>query len=262
VPNGLPLPELYQRTPLTLGHRGASAEAPENTLAAFGQALAQGADGFELDVTLTADGVPVVIHDDTLDRTTNGRGPVGRQTLAEIKALDAGYPERFGPKFLNERVPSLAEVLAAFGQQALINIELKHDRSPGRVLAARVVALVHDYGLSRRVILSSFQFSNLRRVRALDATLPIGLLYVSALGGARLVRWLTAGLRPEAHHPGHYTLRTDAVEWFHGHGLRVNAWTVNDEPELRRLMAAGVDGLITDHPGRAVSIRAELAASR
>jgi glycerophosphoryl diester phosphodiesterase len=259
---GLPLADLYTRTPLIFGHRGASADAPENTLAAFGQALAQGADGFELDVTLSADGVPVVIHDDTLDRTTNGRGPVGGQTVAALKRLEAGYPERFGQQFAGERVPTLDEVLAAFGDQALINIELKHDRSPGRRLAAEVAALVHAHRLSKRVILSSFQFSNLRRVRALDPGLPIGLLYVSALGGARLVRWLAAGLRPEAHHPGCYTLRPVALSWFHENGLRVNTWTVNDDDDLRRLAAAGADGLITDHPGRAVRIRDALAADR
>jgi glycerophosphoryl diester phosphodiesterase len=258
---GLPLPELYTRTPLIFGHRGASADAPENTMAAFGQALAQGADGFELDVTLSADGVPVVIHDDTLDRTTNGRGPVGGQTAAALKTLDAGYPERFGDGFAGERVPTLEEVLGTFGGQALINIELKHDRSPGRRLAAEVVALVHAHRLSKRVILSSFQFSNLRRVRGLDPALPIGLLYVSALGGARLVRWLTAGLRPEAHHPGCYTLQPETLRWFHKQGLRVNTWTVNDERDLRRLAKAGADGLITDHPGQAVRIREALATT-
>jgi len=254
----LPLAPFYARKPLIFGHRGASADAPENTLAAFGQALTQGADGFELDVTLSADGVPVVIHDDTLDRTTDGRGPVGGQTLAALKRLEAGYADRFGKQFAGERVPTLDEVLGAFGGQALINIELKHDRSPGRRLAAEVVERVHTHRLSQRVILSSFQFSNLRRVRALDPGLPIGLLYVSALGGARLVRWLAAGLRPEAHHPGCYTLRPEAIGWFHQQGLRVNTWTVNDEADLRRLAAAGADGLITDHPGRAVKVREAL----
>jgi glycerophosphoryl diester phosphodiesterase len=257
---GLPLPELYSRTPLILGHRGASADAPENTLAAFGQALVQGADGFELDVTLSADGVPVVIHDDTLDRTTNGRGPVGAQTVAALKKLEAGFPDRFSARFAGERVPTLDEVLGSFGRQALINLELKHDRSPGRRLAAEVVALVHAHRLSSRVILSSFQFSNLRRVRALDPGLPIGPLYASALGGARLVRWLAAGLRPEAHHPGCYTLRPEAVDWYHQNGLRVNTWTVNEEADLRRLAEAGVDGIITDYPGRAVRLREAMVA--
>ncbi len=254
----LPLAYLYPRLPLILAHRGASDDAPENTLRAFGLALEQGADGLELDVTLSADGVPVVIHDDTLDRTTSGHGPVRGQTLAQLKALDAGYPAQFGAKFAGERLPTLAEVFAAYGQQTCINVELKQDRTPGRALAERVVALIHEHRLARRVIVSSFQFSNLRRVRALDPHLPIGLLYTVASGGARLARCLGERLHPEAHHPGCYTLGPEQVAWMHGLGLRVNTWTVNEEAELRRWALAGVDGLITNRPALAVAVRAAL----
>src|SRR5436853_1370309 len=126
---------LYPHVPLVLGHRGASGYAPENTLSAFNLAMDQGADGVELDVTLSADGVPVVIHDDTLDRTTSGHGPVGALTLAQLKRLDAGYAAQFGKQFAGERLPTLAEVFAAYGQRTFINVELKHDHSPGRLLA-------------------------------------------------------------------------------------------------------------------------------
>jgi len=254
----LPLPHLYPRLPLILGHRGASDDAPENTLRAFGLALEQGADGLELDVTLSADGVPVVIHDDTLDRTTSGHGPVGGQTLAQLKTLDAGYPAQFGKQFAGERLPTLAEVFAAYGRQTCINVELKQDRTPGRALAERVVALIHAHHMSRRVIISSFQFSNLRRVRALDPALPIGLLYVSAAGGARLARCLSVGLHPEAHHPDCHRLGPERVAWLHAQGLRVNTWTANDEADLQRLARAGVDGLITNRPAVAVAVRAAL----
>lgn len=254
----LPLPHLYPRLPAVWAHRGASDDAPENTLRAFGLALEQGADGLELDVTLSADGEPVVIHDDTLDRTTNGHGPVGRHTLAQLKALDAGYPAQFGAQYAGERLPTLDEVFTAYGQQTFINVELKQDRAPGRPLAPRVIALIHQHGLAQRVIVSSFQFSNLRQVRALDPALPIGLLYTLATGGARVVRLLNPDLRPEAHHPGCYTLRPEQVAWYHGHGLRVNTWTVNDEADLRRFALAGVDGLITNRPVLAVAVRAAL----
>lgn len=256
----LPAAHLYPQTPLILGHRGASAYAPENTLAAFGRALALGADGFELDVTLSADGVPVVIHDDTLDRTTNGRGPVSGLALAELKQLDAGYAARYGAAFAGEPLPTLDEVFAAYGQRAIINVELKSDRTAGRQLAARVVDRVRAHGLEARVLISSFQFSNLKRVRALDPALPIGLLYMSAAGGARLVRCLTPRLAPEAHHPGHTALTAAAIEWYHRQQLRVNTWTVNAEAELRRLTVAGVDGLITDRPDLAAALRARPAA--
>ncbi|MCC7358152.1 MAG: glycerophosphodiester phosphodiesterase [Anaerolineales bacterium] len=138
---------------------------------------------------------------------------------------------------------------------------MKQDRAPGRPLAPAVVKLIHDHGLARRVIVSSFQFSNLRQVRALDPALPIGLLYTVAAGGAQLVRWLTAALRPEAHHPGCYTLRPEDIAWFHAHAFRVNTWTVNDAADLRRLAAAGVDALITNHPALAVAERAALSAA-
>jgi glycerophosphoryl diester phosphodiesterase len=169
------LPHLYPQTPLILGHRGAAAYAPENTLAAFRRALELGADGFELDVTLSADGVPVVIHDDTVDRTTDGSGAVARLTLAQLKQLSAG--KKFGPEFAGEHVPTLAEVFAAFSQPAIINVELKRDPSPGRELAAKVVALIHEHQVARRVILSSFYYDNLQRIKQLDAALPVGLLY-------------------------------------------------------------------------------------
>ena len=182
----LKLANLYPRTPLIFGHRGASAYAPENTLAAFRLALGQGADGVELDVILSADGVPMVIHDDTLDRTTTGLGSVSRLTLAELKQLDAGYPARFGTQFPTERIPTLAEVFAACGDQTVFNIELKHDRSPGLQLAARVVELIHASGRQERVLVSSFQFSSLGRVKALDPNLPVGLLYMAPVFGPRL----------------------------------------------------------------------------
>src|SRR3970040_2158507 len=115
----------YPRIPLILGHRGASAYAPENTLAAFRRALELGADGFELDVTLSADGVPVVIHDDTVDRTTDGSGPVANLTLAQLKQLPAGFRARFGTEFAGERIPTLEEVVARLGQRALLHVEFE-----------------------------------------------------------------------------------------------------------------------------------------
>jgi glycerophosphoryl diester phosphodiesterase len=257
----LPLAHFYPNTPLIFAHRGASADAPENTLRAFGLALEQGADALELDVTLSADGVPVVIHDDTLDRTTNGRGLVRRHRLAELKALDAGYPALFGDKFAGARLPTLDEVFAAYGHQTLINVELKQDRAAGRALAPAVIGLITRHGLAERVLISSFQFSSLRQIRALEPALPIALLYAVAAGGARLVRWLNTDLHPEAHHPGCYTLSPEQVPWFHAQGLRVNTWTVNAPEDLRRFALAGADGLITNRPGLAVAVRNEVLAA-
>jgi glycerophosphoryl diester phosphodiesterase len=251
----LGLAQLYTRRPLILGHRGASANAPENTLAAFRLAVEQGADGVELDVTLTADGVPVVIHDDTLDRTTSGHGAVSALSLAEIQSLDAGYPDKFAAQFCGQRIPTLAEVFEVAGESTIINIELKHDRSPGRQLAARVVDRIHAHRRGERVIVSSFQFSNLGRVKALDPKLPVGLLYMAPVIGPRLALHLARKLPHEAHHPPAAGLTAGAIDWYHQHGLRVNAWTVDDEAQMRRLAEAGVDGLITNRPGLAVRVR-------
>jgi glycerophosphoryl diester phosphodiesterase len=248
------LPHLYPQTPLILGHRGASAYAPENTLAAFRRALELGADGFELDVTLSADGVPVVIHDDTVDRTTDGSGAVARLTLAQLKQLSAG--KKFGPEFAGEHVPTLAEVFAAFSQPAIINVELKRDPSPGRELAAKVVALIHEHQVARRVILSSFYYDNLQRIKQLDAALPVGLLYSPAEPLRVLRAWLNPGVRAEAHHPYYRLINTLTRR---GYGAkRVNVWTVNDEADLRRLLRVRVDGVITDRPDVAVRVRAAM----
>ena len=242
------LAHLYGRRPLILGHRGASAYAPENTLTAFQLALAQGADGLELDVTLSADGVPVVIHDDRVDRTTDGRGAVNDLPLSALKRLEAGYPARFGRQFAGERIPTLSEVFAAVAPPAILNVELKHDHSPGRRLAERVVALIHAHGMAKRVIISSFQFSGLRKVKALDPELPVGLLYLSALVAPRLAKCLAGTLPHEAHHPSYERLNADRIAWYYARGWRVNTWTVNEAADLTRLAAAGVDGLITNRP--------------
>ena len=256
--SSLKLTNLYPRTPLIFGHRGASAYAPENTLAAFRLALEQGADGVELDVTLSADGVPVVIHDDTLDRTTTGKGPVSRMTLADLKTLEAGYPAKFGGQFAGQRIPTLSEVFEACGKRPIINIELKRDRSPGRQLARRVVDLIHAHGRQGRVIISSFQLSSLGRVKALDPELPVALLYMLPVLGPRLAKCLARRLPHEAHHPAARALTAADIVWCHQQGLRVNAWTLDDEPGLRRLALDGVDGLITNRPDLAVRVRAAI----
>jgi glycerophosphoryl diester phosphodiesterase len=249
------LSHVYPHPPIIFGHRGASAYAPENTLAAFRLALAQGADGFELDVTLSADGVPVVIHDDTVDRTTNGQGRVDALTLAQLQALDAGYSAKFGTHFAGERLPTLAAVLTELGPRALINIELKQDPSVGRTLAAQVVARVREQRLTQRVLISSFYYDNLQRVRALEPTLPVGLLYDPTEPWRVAQAWLASGVRAEAHHP-HHTLFNPLTRALY-RPYRVNVWTVNAEADLQRLMALGVDGVITDCPDVAVRVRSQ-----
>jgi glycerophosphoryl diester phosphodiesterase len=249
------LAHLYPKIPLLLGHRGASAYTPENTLVAFRRALELGADGFELDVTLSADGVPVVIHDDTVERTTDGQGRVDRLTLAQLKQLDAGYRAKFGAEFAGEPIPTLAEVLAGLGQRALINVELKKDPSPDRKLAETVVALIREHGVAERVVVSSFYYDNLRRVKAIAPPLPVGLLYSPDEPLRMLRAWLRPGVHAEAHHPYYRLINMSTLRWYHARGYRVNVWTVNAEADLARLTRLGVDGIITDRPDVGVRVR-------
>jgi len=246
-------PNRSANSTLILGHRGASGEAPENTLAAFRLALEQGAEGFELDVTLSADGVPVVIHDDTIDRTTNGTGEVARLTLSELKKLDAGSWK--SERYAGERIPTLEEVFLEFGGRAVINVELKDDPSPDKRLAPHVVQLIQAHRLQTRVMVSSFYYDNVRRVKANDVTLAVGLLYDFFSAGPLLTGWLNGTLPPhEAHHPDYHLVNPLTMAFYRRARQRVNVWTVNDEAEMRRLARLGVDSLMTDFP--AVGVRA------
>lgn len=235
---------------LNIAHRGASAEAPPNTLAAFRRAMELGADGVELDVRLSADGVPVVIHDATVDRTTDGTGRVADLSLAALKELDAG--SWFDPVFAGERIPTLEEVFEAIGATGLINVELKALPGEERGLEPAVVTLVRQHNLTDRVLFSSFNPFTLRRTRRLAPDIPLGFLYdASHLSRmARAAAALMPRLRPEALHPNWHLVSRALVDRAHRRGRKVIAWTVNDPRHMRRLVGLGVDGIITDYPDR------------
>jgi glycerophosphoryl diester phosphodiesterase len=232
--------------PLNIAHRGASAAAPQNTLAAFRKAMELGADGVELDVQLSADGVPVVIHDLTVDKTTDGTGLVRSKTLAQLKALDAG--RKFSPQFAGERIPTLSEVFDVLEGKLLVNVELKDFNPRGSELGAPVVEIVRKHAMDKRVLFSSFNPFALRGVKRLAPEIPAGLLYAPDLPIYLRRAWLAPFIPHEARHP-HFSMVTEAlVERCHARGLRVNTWTVDDPAEMRRLIVVGVDGVITDVP--------------
>ncbi|MBC7252060.1 MAG: glycerophosphodiester phosphodiesterase [Anaerolineae bacterium] len=237
----------YQGRLLNFAHRGASAYAPANTLSAFRLAAELGADGVELDVQLSRDGEVVVIHDFTVDATTNGSGPVAHKTLAELQALDAG--SWFDPAFAGEHIPTLQEVMDAVGHRLLLNIEIKLPftlRNTG--LEAEVVRLIEDNNLLSRVIVSSFHPLALRRVKALNRRIPTGLLYAHNLPIYLRRAWFAPLVPHEARHPD-FTLVTPAyVRTMKARGYRINVWTVDDPTEMRRLLALGVDAIITNRP--------------
>ncbi len=232
--------------PLNFAHRGASYEAPENTLAAFLLAAELGADGIEFDVQLSKDGAVVVIHDLALDKTTNGRGPVRARTLAELRALDAG--SWFDRTFAGQQIPTLQEVIEAVGSRLLLNIELKAASLRDDGLAAAVVRLIEENNLLDRVVVSSFNPLAVWRVKRLNPWVSVGLLYAPDMPLMQRRPWLRPLLQPEALHP-HYTLVDDRyVRWARKRGYRLHVWTVDDPGEMQRLAQQGVDLIITNRP--------------
>ena len=232
--------------PLIIAHRGASGTRPENTLAAFRRAVELGADMIELDVQLTRDGGVVVLHDDTLERTTDGAGPLAASTLADVRRLDAG--SWFAPAFAGERVPTLAEVLAAIAIP--INVELKAPARPGNAdgLEARALAAVEAGGALGRVVFSCFEEERLERLRALSAAATLAVLWdrsrvPHAIQRAERVFARALHLRKDK-------VTSRAVALAGAASLEVRAWTVNAPAELSHLAAAGVTAIFTDFPER------------
>ncbi len=243
-------PETWWKSrPLVFGHRGASRSAPENTLASFEAAAAAGADGIELDVHLTADGVPVVIHNARVETTTSGTGRVSELPLAYLKSLDAGAC--FGPGWAGERVPTLEEVLLAYGHRLLINIELKPQPRHQAGLERAVMALVVGMKLQERVLVSSFKPYALHQARSIAPEVPCGLLY-SPFSVANL---LLAPVTPfEALHPHYWLVNRWFVAVAHRMGSKVVVWTVDDTALTLRLAEWGVDVLITNDPVSSVRL--------
>lgn len=241
---------------LNLAHRGASHDAPQNTLAAFRLANEYGADGYELDVHLTKDGVPVVIHDFTVDKTTDGTGPVAGFTLAELKRLDAGV--KFSPRFAGERIPTLAEVFDVLEPHSIVNVELKTKSIGDNGLERTTIRLIRERGLQGRVILSSFNPFSLLRVRRIAPELKIGLLYAPDLPPYLRRAWFRLVVKPHALHPYYRMVDERYMAWAKRKGYEVNVWTVDDPEDMRRLAALGVNAIITNRPDVLKSVLASV----
>lgn len=225
-------------------HRGNSSEAPENTLVAFRAARLPGITGVELDVQLSKDGVPVVIHDERLERTTTGSGWVGDHSLAQLKQLDAG--RWFGPAYAAERLPTLAELLELFrGGGMSVNIELKTNRVPYPGLVPATLREIERQGMEQQVILSSFNHHSLKEARALSPRVAC-----AAILHDRLLELCDYGLRHgfQALHVHFSMVDAELIEDCRAAGLPIRAWTVDDVAAARRLAQLGVAGLITNRP--------------
>lgn len=218
-----------------IGHRGASIAAPENTLQSFGKALRLGVDGIELDIQLTKDRVPVVIHDADLERTTNGRGPVSNILFDRLQELDAGK---------GERVPSLSQVLDLVGGRTRIYVELK-EGARGNELA--VLQSVMDAGSMGNVTFISFNHASVDKIRVLGLDCEFGYTYGRRVPRLDSINGIGAIL------PKHTIIGRRKVSDAHRRGIEVIAWTVDDVEEAKRLARIGVDGIITNDPERMIN---------
>lgn len=229
--------------PLLIGHRGASAHAPENTLAAFRLAQAQGANGVEFDVKRCRTGEVVILHDASVDRTTNGRGNIHVLALDRLRALDAGD---------GERIPLLDEVFETFDARShpdfLFNVEVTNYTTPHDGLEAAVVAVVRRHRAESRVLFSSFNPLSVRRLSALAPDIPRAILYSMDMPFYLRQVWLAPFVVHEFRHPEQLMVTPEYVAGLRRRYLRVNAWTVNEPADIRRMIDCGVAGIIGDSP--------------
>ncbi len=228
-----------------LGHRGASADAPENTLEAFKLAMEQGADGVELDVMRCGSGELVVCHDEWLDRLAHRHWEVARTPWWKLAKADVGTPLGFAPA----RMPTLEQVFDALPRRAVMNVELKCDAFDDRGLSVAVAELVEARGLADRVFLSSFNPLCLVRVARSHPALRRGLLLDPDRSLSRqLFGWAPVTAKTSIHPWSGHCTQARVARWHHA-GLEVAAWTVDEPDAARRLRAMGVDWLITNRPG-------------
>jgi len=242
--------QVCNHKPLILAHRGARTQAPENTLAAFRLAIEQGADGIELDVRLSADGEVVVMHDETLDRTTNGRGRVKQYSLDELKRLDAG--SHFSCQFAGERIPTLREVFETINMEARFDVELTDYRNPFGPLTSRVLHLVKGFGLQQRVFFSSFNPFALLAARHLAPEYEYGLIALHGRKGALARSSIGRLITRQMIVPFHSDLTEKFVLGEKRQKRKILPWTVNSREEMHQFATWDVFGIITDRPDLAV----------
>lgn len=237
--------------PLVYAHRGASARYPENTLEAFRAAIRNKADGIELDVQLTLDQEVVVIHDHSIDRTTDGKGAVQQLTWAQLQQYSAGAWH--DPRYAALRIPRFEEVCALIAPTRLrLIVELKNFLVPQPGLEEKVLTLLRKYQLSARTTLSSFNFDSLLAIKDLDPKQATALLYIGSLQAP----WeIAARYQAQELHAPKGVITPSLLKEAHLRHMPVIAWTVNGEKRLRQLFAMKVDGVITNYPLRARKIR-------
>ncbi|MEX2610420.1 MAG: glycerophosphodiester phosphodiesterase [Gemmatimonadota bacterium] len=259
--------------PLVIAHRGASAYAPEHTFAAWDLALAMGADYLEPDLQMTADGVLVVLHDATLERTVRGpagacTGPVIERTLAELAGCNAGswfneaFPDRARPAFAAEPVPTLEAVLARYAGRTRFYVETKHpEEAPG--MEEALLALLDRFDLRRRagrdwsVVIQSFSAASLAKLHAADPTLPLVQLTEHGRADPAAVADYAIGIGPY-----HADVTGELVAAAQRRCLEVHAYTVDEPARMAELIERGVSGLFTNRPDALVTLLGQRGTAR
>ncbi|MFW6023049.1 MAG: glycerophosphodiester phosphodiesterase [Halanaerobiaceae bacterium] len=235
---------------LILGHRGAMGERPENTAVSFEKALKDGADGIEFDVHMTSDGIPVVIHDETVDRTTNGSGLIAKMTYDEIKKLRAGINQS---DYTNQKILTLEETLdLSVEKSKLINIELKQGMVIYPGLEEKVLSIIKEYDIVNKVIISSFNHYSLKLIKKINKNIKCGLLYIAGI----YKPWNYAKIvGVEAIHPFYASINKEIASECQKNDIMVNVYGANDQKTISHMLNIGVDAIITDYTGLAVELR-------
>lgn len=246
------LPSLYNDDGdefIIIAHRGASAYYPENTMAAFKAAVEMNAEMIELDVLISKDGIPVVLHDAQLKARTNGRGMVSDYTVNELKKLDAG--SWFGNQFSDQQVPTLSEVLEFAAGKIAVNIEIKTeavtDQLEGGVVE-RSLKLVQKYGMEDYVLFSSFNYQAVEHVKKLKPEMPAALLYNRLKSRRKLPHELVTQYKADAFNCSYRQLTRKRLASLRAHDIPSFIYTVDLKHRMRKLIAAGVNGVFTNKP--------------
>lgn len=241
---------------LVFAHRGSKCNRPENTISAFHEALRVGADGVELDVHLTADNELVVIHDEKIDRTTNGKGLVQRLTLAQLKRYDAGA--WFGTEFTGERIPTLLEVLSLLTENfftGVLNIEIKTDKHQYPNIEMLLSELMTQTDWPFEHLYSSFNLESLRKMKDLEPDTELSFLTENSI--RKIERGLIEDFIQSIHPRKTYAFKHPVLTSFSTKPIRI--WTVNSEKEMLLAFQENIAGIITDYPEKALQIQNEIS---
>ncbi len=237
-----------------ISHRGANKYAPQNTLPAFERSVQLGADGFETDVHMTKDGIPVICHNYTINDTSNGMGSISSYTLEELKKFDFGA--YYSPRFKGTEIPTLDEFLelVASSDIEIMNIELKSPREKETDIVEKTVDAVKAHNLFDRLLISSFDSRLLVKAKQIDSRCKTGFLYSPNKADALKMLFYPIAyakkIGADALHPMKVYVNKFYVKAAHKEGIKINVWTVNKESDIEKMIRLGVDGIITDCPDR------------